>query len=766
MVNSKKVPPIKKVKAFQRLINRSDNKLAIIANVLLLLLTLLSSIYLVSNLLKLDGIEDALRYIFIFIIAVTNLIFIFQTINLIFVENKLKTILFTLFLLTITLGQFIFAGNIERLYSSLSNFSKESITYGSSLIVLSDSELSDASSITGLHLGMIGMEENKEGFILPTNYLTSNGLTDINEVTKYDNFLALLDALYKKEVDAIFVSSNYVVMFTASEGYEKIGEETKEIRTFEEELLVEDQSSDKKVTEPFTILLMGVDSKYDGLDKSAAFNGDGLMLITFNPITLNATIMSIPRDTFVPIACFKNQIENKITHAAWQGESCMIDTIENFTGIQIDYFVKVNFKGVVSLVDALGGIEVDVPISFCEQNSDRDWGNKTICLETGIQILNGEEALALSRHRKTISDIVRGLNQQLVINGIINKIKDVNTVDKFYTILDTISNNMDTNMKADQMLDFYNVAMSIVQKSGTEGDLITFQQLFLSGYSAMIYDERFGKALYDYVLHDDSLAADVEAMKINLGLIKPTIIKKLTFNVNEPFEATIIGKGDYRNDTYIITVPNFIYKTEDYITEWASKKNIALEYIFIDQDSETFKPSYNDGDFISQSIPRGYRVNNIKSDEILYITYVKLKEEPIIPEKVDCNLEENESSTECILPDFIGQSKQSVITWDNTTLIRVTIDYIIIPKTDSEWTEETAGDVISQSSEGGTSAYLLSEGTLTIEHYEEIEVVIPDDEETPEDDDTTPGDEEETTPPDEDESSEEDEEPEVDGPTE
>lgn len=102
-----------------------------------------------------------------------------------------------------------------------------------------------------------------------------------------------------------------------------------------------------KIDKPFTMLVMGIDSTANTLSKNATGNGDALMLVTFNPKTLNATIFSIPRDTYVPIACFENQKENKITHAAWNGENCMIKTIENLTDINIDYYVKINFQGVV-----------------------------------------------------------------------------------------------------------------------------------------------------------------------------------------------------------------------------------------------------------------------------------------------------------------------------------------------------------------------------------------------------------------------------------
>ena len=124
-----------------------------------------------------------------------------------------------------------------------------------------------------------------------------------------------------------------------------------------------------------------------------------LMVITFNPKTLTSTMLSIPRDSYVPIACFSGQRKNKITHAAWQGESCMQKTIENFLDIDIDYYVKINFKGVVKLVDTLGGVEVDVPYNLCEQNSNRQWGANTVYIEEGRQVLNGEQALAFARNR-------------------------------------------------------------------------------------------------------------------------------------------------------------------------------------------------------------------------------------------------------------------------------------------------------------------------------------------------------------------------------
>ena len=108
------------------------------------------------------------------------------------------------------------------------------------------------------------------------------------------------------------------------------------------------------------------------------------------------------RDTFVAISCYGGT-ESKINSSAYGGTSCVVKTIENLTDIKIDYYVKINFTGVVKLVDDLGGVEVDVPIKFCEQDSQRRKSEEyRICLDKGVQVLNGEQALALSRHRKTL----------------------------------------------------------------------------------------------------------------------------------------------------------------------------------------------------------------------------------------------------------------------------------------------------------------------------------------------------------------------------
>lgn len=369
----------------------------------------------------------------------------------------------------------------------------------------------------------------------------------------------MLNDLYDGEVGSIFVSGNYADQYSSLDKYEKIKEEVVELDSYSKRMKKQvdktTEVSTKKVTEPFTMLLLGVDSPTEDISKASGL-GDSIMLVTFNPKTLTATMFSIPRDTFVPITCYRNA-KSKITHAAAGGDSCMISTVENFTGIDVDYYAKINFKGLVKIVDALGGIEVDVPYSFCEQNSNRSFAAGDIqYVNAGHQTLNGEQALALSRNRKEVpqcgkqwnkgtrNDFVRGQNQQLVIKGIINKMKNIKSINQLYEVLDAISISLDTNFTREQILGFYNVFKKVLLNSDSlsdSNDIIKIQKTYLNGSGGLIHDNVAGMKLYEFVPSTQSLNAITKAMKVNLELVKEEYDTSFSFSIDKKYEEKIIG---------------------------------------------------------------------------------------------------------------------------------------------------------------------------------------------------------------------------------
>jgi len=186
---------------------------------------------------------------------------------------------------------------------------KNKITYSTSLVTLSNSNINNISDLNNKNIGILEDENSIEGNILPNEFINENNLI-INK-NYYESYPVLMEALYSKEIEAIFIKSEYESMFKDIEKYKNITTETKIITTYNKKMDKITTTEEKNlITEPFTVLLMGVDSHLEGIDNQVA-NGDALILVTFNPNTLSATMLSIPRDSYVPQACFKDNIENK-----------------------------------------------------------------------------------------------------------------------------------------------------------------------------------------------------------------------------------------------------------------------------------------------------------------------------------------------------------------------------------------------------------------------------------------------------------------------
>ena len=618
--------------------NTKKNKIngrKIIVNIMTIL-TLLACGLLIGSIYMVSGVENTIRYISMIIIFIINIILILLIRKFFKSDKKSKVAISIIICIILVIVQSLVGYFIIRTYSTLSNMNKSKITYTTVIATKSESKLNDINDLQDKKIGIVVDETSIDGYIIGLEIIKDQNLENDNEIVEYTDFSSLVKDLYGSKIDAMIISKNYPSMFKAMDDYKNIEQETKiiyeksktltkdEISKYTGEEMVNFNTSDK-IDKPFTVLVMGIDSTASTLSKNATGNGDSLMMVTFNPKTLNATIFSIPRDTYVPIACFENQKENKITHAAWNGESCMIKTIENFTGINIDYYVKINFQGVVKLVEALNGISVDVPLDFCESNSKRSTKSENlICLKKGVQTLNGEEALALARHRKTLTtgDLQRGVNQQLVVQGILNKLKSVKSANQMLNILDTVSQNMDTNFTTKQILSFYDIAKNLFLTSTTD-NLINMKQLYLQGASQMIYDEGLGLTLYNYIPNKESLDLVINAMKQNLGLEEVEHVKKMEFSIEKPFKLETVGSNvETATKTYTL-LPNFIGESESYARSWLSSNGISVT-----TTTKEVSSGYYDGQIIDQSYPENKRIDLISGTVNLTVAKVVKVETP------------------------------------------------------------------------------------------------------------------------------------------
>ena len=586
--------------------------------VLFALIALACSAFAIYEIYLLESIEDLLRSIAMVAMGVIDIFILLKVRKYLWGKKRKKKLhrgVFLTFLIIYSLITAAVGGVIYYVYGQITHLNKDTVIYTSDLIVMTRNPANTVGEIKDTSIGILSDTKSPEGYIIPQEIIKENKLQDDNEIKEYDDYTTMLADMYAGDLGAMFVSNHYVSMFSGITGYEAIDQDTKVIISKDKEMKkaatskIETASTGKSVTEPFTILLMGIDSTDEVLSKNAIANGDTLILITFNPKTLNATMISIPRDSYVPIACWSGHPENKITHAAAYGNDCMINTIQNYFGVTIDYYAKINFKGLVKLVNAVGGVDIDVKQQLCTDNSNRE-GN--VCIEPGYQTLDGEHALVYARNRKQLvnGDFGRGEHQQEIVMALINKMKTINDVTTFMDILNTVSNSMDTNLTTKQILSFYNVGKDIVKRSlsSNDADLVSIQRMYLQGTGQMIYDERARMVLWDYIPNKSSQKDIIQAMKENLELAEHNNITEFHFSINHPYEQKIIGEGPYNQTFAYALLPDFTGDTEEQARATAAQYGIKVEFIG------------KEGTVVEQSYPFRKRIDLIKDKLVLTLS--------------------------------------------------------------------------------------------------------------------------------------------------
>ena len=621
------------------------------------ILYLVTLVLFIKNILSLKGIETFIRVIIIIFFILYFFIYSFwNLLNLL--RRKYKGLIITsiitlLFIIVFSVSSYY----INFVYSNINGMKeKNEVIYNSYLIVLSDKTFNKDSVI-----GIIDKDIDKDNYDLAQKLIKEKKL--YNKVEYYNDYIKLIDDLYKGVIDAAIVPGNYENLVKNEVGFENIDSDVKKVFEYSEKKKNEDLDlvSNKNFNEPLTFLFLGVDSEGDGLNASSSFNGDTLMLMSINPKTLNAILLSIPRDTYVPIACNKNNYA-KINSSAGFGTSCVISTINNLMGINIDYYVKINFKGVVDLVEAVDGIDVFVEAptytpnkykgKVCEQNSDRQFGNKLVCMEPGLQTLNGEQALAYARcrHMYIGSDLDRVRHQQQVVEALANKALHFSSIKDLQNILTAVSKNISTNMDTDTMLSGYNVLKNVVgsKLSGTDG--LNISKATLETYSLNVYVPQSGRNTSAQGYYLSSLNDIKHAFNVVLDKEKDEMVKTFSFSVNETYELYSPGKGK-RTEKSGELLPSFVGKTVDEAKEFCNQYNISLNVKYVDPESEFYNKSVNVGLIGNQSVHKDVLVNSI-SELTVYIVNSKVEEKS--NNSTDDKKDNDSKSDEDIIKDMLN----------------------------------------------------------------------------------------------------------------
>lgn len=266
------------------------------------------------------------------------------------------------------------------------------------------------------------------------------------EFKTVDSISALAASLSNHEADAVLISAVHqeVLDDLTEENEDSFSSTTRVLYTIEVRVDTADSIGDINVnisTEPFTVFISGIDA-YGDMSNMQRGRSDVNMLATVNPTTHEVLLTSIPRDYYVQLHGTTGY-RDKLTHAGIYGVQMSMQTLEDLLDIDIDYYLKVNFSTVVSLVDTIGGIDVYSDQQFVP------WTNRNITIPKGNVHMDGAMALAFARERKSYAtgDRHRVQNQQDVISAIIKKVSGSTVIlTKYAEILDNLANCLTTNI--------------------------------------------------------------------------------------------------------------------------------------------------------------------------------------------------------------------------------------------------------------------------------------------------------------------------------
>ena len=259
------------------------------------------------------------------------------------------------------------------------------------------------------------------------------------EIIEYTDVEKMFESLNNDEINAIIISSSVKNLLDTE--LNDINVKIKSIYNFKISIEKNDIVKVVNVTNtPFNVYIAGGDG-YGSIDYT--FNTDVNMVATINPTTRKILLTSIPRDYYVNLVGQGPNAYDKLTHAGYYGIEESVKTVENLLDIDINYYVKINFSTIEGIVDAIGGVDVYSDFDFYEKAFGK------YHFTVGYNHLDGKQALAFARERKSFAtgDVQRVKNQQKVVEAIINKVTSSTALISSYDrILDTVSENLDTNM--------------------------------------------------------------------------------------------------------------------------------------------------------------------------------------------------------------------------------------------------------------------------------------------------------------------------------
>ncbi len=287
--------------------------------------------------------------------------------------------------------------------------------------------------------------------------------------------------------------------FWAQQGLSALGSMTSGLLTGAE--------ANKITKEPFVIYLSGVDTRGELTENARS---DVNILAAVNPVTKRVALINTPRDYYVDLA--GTDSKDKLTHAGLYGVETSMETLGNLYGVNVDHYIRINFAGFISIIDALGGVDVYSDQAFTSVGSPGYYDPTTFV--EGWNHLDGKAALAFARERHAFAsgDIQRGINQMKVIDAMLNKIKSPALLMGFSKIMDAAADCFVTSFSQDQISALVRMQLS----DFAEWEIESYTVTGTSSSSTKCYSAK-GQKLYVMKPDDASVSKAKEMIASVLG---------------------------------------------------------------------------------------------------------------------------------------------------------------------------------------------------------------------------------------------------------
>lgn len=273
------------------------------------------------------------------------------------------------------------------------------------------------------------------------NYDVVKAEVDERTKTNYKDFEEITSttiAMGDQSIDTAAVKSEYVQLL--KENTPTFYQSVEVLATFTVKVKKDTAATKTDITKPFVMYISGIDT-YGAI--STVSRSDVNIIIVVNPQTHKILQVTTPRDYYVQLHGTTGS-RDKLTHAGIYGIDMSEKTLEDLYGVNIDYYMRVNFATLETIVDTLGGVKV---------YSDNAFDAGGFSFAVGDNEMNGKQALAFSRERYSFEDgdRTRGKNQQRVIEAIIRKMSTPGTIVNYGQILKSLEGTFQTNAGASEI---------------------------------------------------------------------------------------------------------------------------------------------------------------------------------------------------------------------------------------------------------------------------------------------------------------------------